>query len=334
MPATAAEAVNTDRSNAMRISNRYILKLGGLGITALTRQWMSTLRYHAAFYDAAVDPAHPHFQGPAIFLLWHEYIPFLFYLRGHCHVAMLLSQHQDAEWLSQAAGHMGFDTIRGSTNRGGLSALRELIRTGETMNLAITPDGPRGPASDLGRRLHLRFVPPGHPARADRTGVRLPLADSQCVGPVCGAPPVFASVCGGRSPGADPGGHQPSRGGALSAARRTHAQYVHAAGRTVGRIGRRDGRAAAGLAAERRPPRRGRPAVASLLHTARGDAVLSTAPRGATVNSPGRHRRARATPSALGVERPMCVSVESSARQAHRAPAETERTRGRLVCGI
>ncbi len=152
----------------MRITNRYIMKLGGLAITAVTRQWMSTLDYQAVFYDPDIDPACPAFQGPAIFLFWHEYIPFLFYLRGNCHIAMLLSQHQDAEWLSQAARHMGFGTVRGSTSRGGVSALRELMRTSATMNLTITPDGPRGPRRRLAAgciyassRLGIPLVPIG-----------------------------------------------------------------------------------------------------------------------------------------------------------------------------
>jgi lysophospholipid acyltransferase (LPLAT)-like uncharacterized protein len=111
---------------------------------------MSTLDYRAAYYDASVDPVHPQFRGPAIFLFWHEYIPFLFYLRGHCDIAMLLSRHQDAELLSRAARHMGFQTVRGSTNRGGVAALRELLRRSRRrMNLAITPDGPRGPRRRL-----------------------------------------------------------------------------------------------------------------------------------------------------------------------------------------
>ncbi len=144
------------------------MKLGGLAITAATRHWMSTLDYQALFYDRSADPAAPEYQGPAIFLFWHEYIPFLFYLRGNCHIAMLLSRHQDAEWLSQAARHMGFDTIRGSTSRGGVSALRELMRTSARMNLAITPDGPRGPRRQLAAgciyassRLGIPLVPIG-----------------------------------------------------------------------------------------------------------------------------------------------------------------------------
>jgi lysophospholipid acyltransferase (LPLAT)-like uncharacterized protein len=152
----------------MQITNRHIMSLGGLGITAITRQWMRTLEYQATYYDPEVDPACPTFRGPAIFLFWHEYIPFLFYLRGHCRIAMLLSRHQDAEWLSHAARHMGFGTIRGSTSRGGVTALRELMRTSDTMNLTITPDGPRGPRRRLAAgciyassRLGIPLVPIG-----------------------------------------------------------------------------------------------------------------------------------------------------------------------------
>ncbi len=148
----------------MRINNLFLMKLGGLGIATLTRSWMSTLSYRVVYYDASVDPASPLFRGPGIFLFWHEYIPFLFYLRGHCHIAMLLSRHQDAEWLSQATRHMGFDTVRGSTNRGGVAALRELMRASRTLNLTMTPDGPRGPR---------RRLAPGCIYLASRLGIPL-----------------------------------------------------------------------------------------------------------------------------------------------------------------
>jgi hypothetical protein len=144
------------------------MKLGGLAIASITWRWMRTLEYKALYYDRQVDPTVPEFNGPAIFLFWHEYIPFLFYLRGHCNLAMLLSRHQDAEWLSQASRHMGFQTVRGSTNRGGVAALRELLRKSRSMNLAITPDGPRGPRRRLAQgcvfvssKLGIPLVPIG-----------------------------------------------------------------------------------------------------------------------------------------------------------------------------
>src|SRR5690606_9983184 len=102
--------------------------------------------------------------GPVIYLFWHEYIPFLITLRGNCNISMLVSRHLDAEWLAQAARHLGFGTVRGSTNRSGAAALREIFTHHRGMNLAITPDGPRGPR---------RTLAPGAIYLASRLGIPL-----------------------------------------------------------------------------------------------------------------------------------------------------------------
>ncbi len=148
---------------------------GFLGIRALDA-WMSTLSYRGFRYDASFDPADESFQGPAIFVFWHEYIPLPIFLRPHCRLSMLLSQHQDAEILSHVAHFAGLDVVRGSSNRGGTAALREMIVRGKGMSLAITPDGPRGPRRNLAQgcvylssRLEIPIVPIGigydHPWR-------------------------------------------------------------------------------------------------------------------------------------------------------------------------
>jgi lysophospholipid acyltransferase (LPLAT)-like uncharacterized protein len=130
-------------------TKQLVNRFGGLAAATLVSRWMETLDYRAAYYQPAADPAHPQFQGPMIYCFWHEYIPFLFYCRSFCHIAMLVSAHRDAELLSQAAGYLGFETVRGSTQRSGGTALRDLYRKGQYLNLAITPDGPRGPRRRL-----------------------------------------------------------------------------------------------------------------------------------------------------------------------------------------
>ena len=62
---------------------------------------------------------------------------------------MLLSQHQDAEFLRQAGRFLGFNAIRGSTRRGAVRALRKMLRNQGNMNLGVTPDGPVGPRRKL-----------------------------------------------------------------------------------------------------------------------------------------------------------------------------------------
>ncbi len=129
----------------MKIRNAYLNKIAGLLSATTVRTWMSTLDYKVAFYDPSVDPVSPQWSGQKIYLFWHEYILFPLFLRGHSNLAMLLSRHGDAEILSHAAHHLGFEFVRGSTSRGGTAALRELLRKSRQMNLTITPDGPRGP---------------------------------------------------------------------------------------------------------------------------------------------------------------------------------------------
>ena len=124
-------------------------RLAGLTTATSIRLWMSTLDFRAAYYNPAVDPAHPAHRGQTIYVFWHEYILFPFYLRGHCNLSMLVSRHRDADILTEVAGLLGFDFVRGSSFRGGSTALRELLRKSESMNLAITPDGPRGPRRRL-----------------------------------------------------------------------------------------------------------------------------------------------------------------------------------------
>ncbi len=126
-------------------SNKLLIGLGGLLAAATVRTWMSTLDYKAAFYDPTVDPVDYRCDGRKIYIFWHEYILLPLHMRGYADLAMLLSRHRDADILLEVARHMGFHCVRGSSFAGGAAALRELERKAQSMHLAITPDGPRGP---------------------------------------------------------------------------------------------------------------------------------------------------------------------------------------------
>ena len=152
----------------MKIRSPFLMKFGGLAMATMARGWMSTLNYRQALYDPTLDPISEDFQGPAIFVVWHEYSLCPFYLRGHCNISMLMSKHADGELLTQAARHMGFGAVRGSTTRGGFQALRKIFRCSKSTNLAIAPDGPRGPRRKLAlgpvylsSRLGLPVIPLG-----------------------------------------------------------------------------------------------------------------------------------------------------------------------------
>lgn len=60
---------------------------------------------------------------------------------------MLISAHRDGQLIAGAMTYFGIESIAGSTRRGGSSALRAMLKClGDGDCVAITPDGPRGPA--------------------------------------------------------------------------------------------------------------------------------------------------------------------------------------------
>jgi lysophospholipid acyltransferase (LPLAT)-like uncharacterized protein len=83
---------------------------------------------------------------PAIIAFWHGrqlMLPLAYGGRG---LDILISRHRDGELISRAMRSFGFSSVRGSTTRGGAVALKALIERGRAgRDLAVTPDGPKGP---------------------------------------------------------------------------------------------------------------------------------------------------------------------------------------------
>jgi lysophospholipid acyltransferase (LPLAT)-like uncharacterized protein len=87
---------------------------------------------------------------PVIFALWHGGLLPLLYHHRKQGIAVLISEHADGEIIARVAVSLGYRTVRGSTSRGAARALLGLVRViGEGHDLAITPDGPRGPAKSV-----------------------------------------------------------------------------------------------------------------------------------------------------------------------------------------
>lgn len=61
----------------------------------------------------------------------------------------LVSKHQDGSYLAEAMGFLEYATVRGSTSRGGASAVKQLLEDTAGKHIIITPDGPRGPRHQM-----------------------------------------------------------------------------------------------------------------------------------------------------------------------------------------
>lgn len=82
----------------------------------------------------------------AILAFWHgQQLMMLFGYRGTGTHA-LISQHGDGEIIARIVARFGHQAVRGSSTRGGAGALRALIKLGRSgQDIAVTPDGPKGP---------------------------------------------------------------------------------------------------------------------------------------------------------------------------------------------
>jgi hypothetical protein len=90
-------------------------------------------------------------EGKNIFAFWHGRMlyPVYYYSKNikKPKTSILISQSRDGDFGDALVHRFQQHSIRGSSSRGGFKAIHQLAdRLGKGYNLALTPDGPRGPA--------------------------------------------------------------------------------------------------------------------------------------------------------------------------------------------
>jgi lysophospholipid acyltransferase (LPLAT)-like uncharacterized protein len=135
----------------LKIEGRFARWLIAFGVRLL-QLWELTLRYEID--DRAGIVGRPVTENH-IGALWHNrLLIFPLVLRRffpNRHGAALISASHDGDLLTDAVHRFGFDVVRGSSSRLGASAifqLSDVLASGG--DVVITPDGPRGPAYELG----------------------------------------------------------------------------------------------------------------------------------------------------------------------------------------
>ncbi len=119
----------------------------------LIRLLGSTLRYQDVYDSDISDPALPpripgdQIPGPTVYAFWHRSLLACAHRFRGKDIAILISRSFDGELIARTVERLGFRAVRGSSSRGGVSALRALADAyREGHRCAITVDGPRGPA--------------------------------------------------------------------------------------------------------------------------------------------------------------------------------------------
>ena len=98
-----------------------------------------------------------------VLTFWHGRFLMMPFVARSGPITAMLSRSRDAELLARTLAFFGVDFARGSTSLGGATALRSVVRRAALgSDVAVVPDGPRGPR---------RRVQPGVIAVARLTGL-------------------------------------------------------------------------------------------------------------------------------------------------------------------
>ena len=135
----------------MTVTARLGDALGPPAAAVLVRLLGATLRLRVTGADALK----PHWAArrPLIYTVWHGRILMVPWLNARLRrthgarpVTVLVSRSRDGEIVARFIRRFGLDAVRGSSSRGGGPAARALVRRIERgEDVAVVPDGPRGP---------------------------------------------------------------------------------------------------------------------------------------------------------------------------------------------
>jgi lysophospholipid acyltransferase (LPLAT)-like uncharacterized protein len=86
----------------------------------------------------------------SVFAFWHGTMLIPWYVIREYSPFTIISQSKDGDLLTKVLNRWKYSVKRGSSSRDGKIVLEELVKVGKMRGtIAITPDGPRGPANKM-----------------------------------------------------------------------------------------------------------------------------------------------------------------------------------------
>ena len=152
-PQMPAAKPKTRKSGGVVVAHkpRWFQRVAAWLVYAMIRTVSATLRYR---WDDRSDYIKTPIPGPGIYCVWHNrlalcmpaYFDYVKKHRSTAGMAAMVSASKDGGFLTGILERFGVQPVRGSSSRRGPQALLELTTWAERgYDLAITPDGPRGP---------------------------------------------------------------------------------------------------------------------------------------------------------------------------------------------
>ena len=133
----------------MKIRSPLLTKLSAVAFTGVI--WLLFRMLKLDFHEETPS-TNPYTMLPPeryLYCVWHDSMVIPTFAGKHRSTAALTSQHADGSFVAHVLRWVGVSAIRGSTNRMGAGAMRQLIRTTEDKHIVVTPDGPRGPRRQM-----------------------------------------------------------------------------------------------------------------------------------------------------------------------------------------
>ena len=162
MPASAESIYTPARLDHYSLSKRIQIKLA----SAVFYYAIKLIGYTVEFETRGME----HFENVSsagkvpIYAFWHDRIflgTYFFRERG---MVVMSSQSFDGEYMARFLQRFGYGSVRGSSSRGGVKALVEMVRgMRRGLPMAFTVDGPRGPRYEAKPGIVLLAQKTGNP---------------------------------------------------------------------------------------------------------------------------------------------------------------------------
>ncbi len=140
-------SVRGKKTRQLRGHDFLLLKI----VSSLMQLWTRTLRFQLSEGAKAILASS---SRPLVVVMWHNRlfaVPEFYrrYVHGR-KLATVISASSAGAWLSGLFEQMDIHPIRGSRNRRGIQAFREMLKANKDgYDVGVTPDGSRGPIYEM-----------------------------------------------------------------------------------------------------------------------------------------------------------------------------------------
>ena len=133
-----------DNLSSYNFRQRFLIRLADLTFYTLIKIIGRTISFENSgwenFERIATDKKVP------IYAFWHERIFLSTYFFRNRNIIVITSQSFDGEYIARFIQRLGYGAVRGSSTRGGVGALAQMIRLmKQNLSMGFTLDGPKGP---------------------------------------------------------------------------------------------------------------------------------------------------------------------------------------------